>query len=501
MKKILYLFCIFLLIFPLASALIVEEGVQFSPSNSNVIYNLTQNMNTTDINITDECVIIDDVRFNDSYCLTSDAERVIDLPNLNYSELFSNWTIIDENLTEGEEYTFEVDIEDGKTVSWAKWFIDGVKKATGLVWNWLIGFDTKDKGINNISLYVREEDNQAYRKDWYFSVNDNFQPPIIEDFFQTPLSVNFTNQTVSMFCNVSDLDSGVEELDVNMSYRLSTNNQWIDLEGVYSEVSEIWSASFKTNPLPEWITTLDFRCIAKDNESLLSSYQYDYDTVIVSGEQVAPTQPDNIEPNSGVFDVVMDIKCQGSYDANQDNFWYEIDAYMGDEWVGLGSHIPGNYYELDVSEIPFNSIKLRCKAKDNEGESGYAYTDNISIEHETNHYLYNSNFKKFPGIDDNVVMKAYCNTEYSDNLKIESYYLDCNSDDLIDYYQDYSNMTINYYNKKHNCVYEAEGIKKIKSECVLTRINNSIAWGKTCKRNSMDDDYCRLTRERSVTII
>jgi len=484
-------------------AVIIQPGTQFKPSSSNIIYNITEQINSTSINISDICLNISDPKFNDSYCLSSGILNIIQLPNTNYTNIIENVTISSLNVTEGDIITFELIENETITPSWINWVLNGIKQATGNLWNWIVSYDSFENSPNNISVYVRETDGQAYRYDLFINVDDENLAPIVEDFYQTPTLTNFSNNLITMFCNVSDEDLSSDQLNVSMAYRLSSNNQWVNVNPTYNPLTDLWTNSFSTAPQYNWITTLDFRCSVTDQKSGYSGFQYDYDSVQVVGEQVSPTIPTIITPKNGNFDVVIPLECKGAIDGNLDAFAYVLEARFNNTFKEIGRHFPKLTYEWDISNFRFNETQIRCYSTDYHENSSYIYTNNLTITHKVNHYLYNKNLKLVPKVNERVIFESYCNTLNSTNLKINSIYLDCNNDNLFDYYYSFENQTKKIISKKMSCLYSESERYLLESGCVVERINSSISWinETICNNLEIDDTYCNILRNRNIEVL
>lgn len=484
------------------NAVILAPGTQLEPSNSNVIYNITQNINSSYVNVSDLCVIIDDPQLNDSYCVSSDGLRILNLPEFNTTGIIESIYQSELNITEGDNVTFEVNEEDGVIISWYNWILNGVKIATGKVWNWIVSYDAHEDSPNNISIYVRESDGTTYRTDLYINVEDENLPPEITEFYAEPTLTTFNNNSVTIFCGGSDEEINESELNVEIDYRLGTSSEWIETSPIYNELLGIWTSSFETQPTYNWITIIDIRCRLQDQKSLYSSYMYLYDEIEVEGEQVAPSKPSSITPYSGNFDVVIPIECSGSYDGNRDNFIYIIEADYNGTYKEIGKHFPGSGYEWDISNFEFENTALRCFATDYINESDYIYSSNITITENVNFYVYDKNIKNNMKENEINIFELYCNVENSSNLKINSLYADCNRDNLYDYYFDYENQTTKRKHNKISCIYPESDIYTLSSGCIIERINESISWSSedVCKSLPNDRNYCQLLREREVRI-
>jgi hypothetical protein len=414
---------------------------------------------------------------------------------------------------EYSEKNFSVTESDGVVINFLQWFWDGVLQTVDRVFHLNSGNRALTNPENNVTVYINTAENQVIKLDWNVTIQDVPLSPVINDFYQSPTNTSWDNNLIVANCDVSDEDLINSELNVNISYKMSSSTDWIDLIPYYSD--ELWKADYTTTTNYSLIGKYDFRCEVSDGTSNITAYQTDLESVNVYDVNVKPSNPTVIYPLSGNYDVFVPLTCEGSEDVNFNQIYTTIEVnYLNSTnqstgWKTISSNSSSNSVEWYVLRLrEQNNISVRCKTSDGTLESNY-YTVNttIDITHDNSLALLDVGLFSKKYTQEVSPYNVYCSIEGMNNTKIHETWADCNNDGLWDYVFSYNqtiknyNMTLNQVDDYFSCIWSDSGKHSINIGCVTERVNDTLEWDKTmCKNINNEAEYCNYQKAYQVEI-
>ena len=390
-----------------------------------------------------------------------------------------------------------------------EWFVDGVFKVFTQFLNYL--FDFASAGIHLVTVNVTDATNKVSTMSWIVNVtNLNLNPNIHS------LTTNDTTpkwlETVRIYCNTSDPDNETAtiNLTVDINYRLPSGFLWNSTTESYEPSTGLWYTNITIPVDGATVGKWDFRCRANDGISY-SLYTTELDLIEVFEFNIAPTIPTYLQPSMGTFDMQIPIFCTNSTDVNtfNDNLTYDIEAYYkvnvsdSQSWKNISIDNVGGYYIWDINNFPSQAnVDLRCRSKDSANLTlGWFNNNGTLIFNE----LFNLDIMvretyMSPGTEH--LFGLYCDAKLYDNISIIATIIDCNSDDIAEYYFEY-NLS---WNKKEVtewglCIIPNSKTSRITSSCILQKNRINMTWSNTiCSERGRNETYCHISTEHLYSV-
>jgi len=478
----------------------VVWGVNITDAIDNSTYNISLDSSYVEPNSNIYCY----VNVTDGYVLQSNHSNITvgDLP-----PNITGWYPVNLsfNVSEGTNQTFNVTAFDDSGVVWYKWLLDGIVKAFTRVWEWVTGYESA--GVHNVTVVVNDTSNQTASKSWDVTVTNVNIAPVINSLTSSETVVYQNYPNVTIYCNVTDEDTGVENLTVEIEFRDSDDLFWRDTDESYSD--GLWVSEF--DPEDVDLGYVDIRCKANDGD-LDSDWYAREDYIIVYEAQYAPTTPTELMPVTGSFDYTIPVTCSGATDNNTGQIIYYVIQYSveGGGWSLLSNNTVGMGFFDMAENMEYNeTVDFRCKAVDSVGwnSSWFNPSGSVTRKKSITLFLFEPSLNSYYVAYTPKQLGVHGSVRGLDNISIVNAFIDCNGDGIWDYFTDNTtengwdaNKTVVEFDEYYWCAFKP-GLNYVEVGMTLSKPEN-MNWPDSlsvCSHSISDE--CRLVREYPVWVM